>query len=390
MVGRAATVGTTLRVHDELAPSGADNRGAVWYATPVAVAAGFDTTFVVNMNQNGGFSGGGDGMAFVIQNEQIAGQTGGIGITGIGRHASALGYGRFTGSAAGESVDNSLVIELDTFRNDNQPAADPILDPDSNHISIHTGGNGENWQQEDFSIGRAPSEAVGVDLNDGVDHTIRVVYVPGTIEVFVDGSLVLTAPYDFQAGGTYVDTGMPAGGLDLMGGTSAWVGFTAASGGLLENHDVVSWTFDSGGPGTNYCMANPNSTGAPALMSSATSLSVAANDTVLMCSSMPNASFAFFLTGPDRGFVTNPGGSAGNLCVGGAIGRYVGPGQIQNSGPAGAVSLALDLSMHPTPNGLIQVQPGETWRFQAWYRDVDAAGQATSNFSDGLELSFTN
>ncbi len=33
------------------------------------------------------------------------------------------------------------------------------------------------------------------------------------------------------------------------------------------------------------------------------------------------------------GFVASPNGSQGNLCLAGSIGRYVGAGQIQNSGP---------------------------------------------------------
>ncbi|MEM9381165.1 MAG: hypothetical protein AAGB93_14530, partial [Planctomycetota bacterium] len=88
-----------------------------------------------------------------------------------------------------------------------------------------------------------------------------------------------------------------------------------------------------------------------------------------------------------QGFVPNPGGSSGNLCLGGAIGRYVGPGQIQNSGGSGEISLTLDLTRHPTPSGLVSVQPGETWSFTAWFRDAGSSG-ATSNFGDGYAISF--
>ena len=140
--------------------------------------------------------------------------------------------------------------------------------------------------------------------------------------------------------------------------------------------------------GTNYCAANTNSTGVGATMVASGSSSVAANDVVLMCEDMPNNAFAFFLTSTNQGLVMNPGGSQGNLCVGGSIGRYVGAGQIQNSGSAGAVSLAIDLNQHPTPTGLISVMPGQSWNFQCWFRDVDPMGNASSNFSDGLEIGF--
>ena len=82
-----------------------------------------------------------------------------------------------------------------------------------------------------------------------------------------------------------------------------------------------------------------------------------------------------------------PGGSQGNLCLGGAIGRYVGPGQIKNSGAAGTFDLVLDLASTPTPTGLVQVLPGDTWNFTAWYRDA-VSGVATSNFTDAVSVTF--
>ena len=139
--------------------------------------------------------------------------------------------------------------------------------------------------------------------------------------------------------------------------------------------------------GTNYCTAVANSTGVPAEFSASGTNTVAQNNLVLECSDVPGNSFSFFLTSMTQGVSMNPGGSQGTLCLSGAIGRYVGAGQIQNSGPAGVVSLAVDLAQHPTPTGLIGVQAGETWNFQCWYRDA-VGGSATSNFSDGFEMLF--
>lgn len=144
----------------------------------------------------------------------------------------------------------------------------------------------------------------------------------------------------------------------------------------------------SGSLGTNFCMANVNSTGSSASMRATGSLSVAANDVTLHASSLPQNAFGFFLTSRDAGFTPNPGGSQGNLCLSGSIGRYVGPGQVQNSGLTGAISLAVDLAQHPTPVGFTQVVAGDTWRFTAWHRDANPG--PTSNFADGLELLFTN
>ena len=85
--------------------------------------------------------------------------------------------------------------------------------------------------------------------------------------------------------------------------------------------------------------------------------------------------------------MANPGGSDGNLCLGGSIGRYVGPGQIVNSGATGSFTLPLDLTQTPTPTGLVAIAAGETWNFQAWHRDA-VGGFATSNFTDGLAVQF--
>ncbi len=142
-----------------------------------------------------------------------------------------------------------------------------------------------------------------------------------------------------------------------------------------------------GGLGMNYCMANPNSTGAIGAMSAAGSDLVAMNNLTLTASDLPASAFGFFIVSTLQSFVPTPNGSAGNLCLGGAIGRYVGAGQIQNSGPAGAFSLALDLTQTPQPTGFVSVLPGQTWNYQAWYRDAGVSGP-TSNFTDGLSIAF--
>jgi hypothetical protein len=142
------------------------------------------------------------------------------------------------------------------------------------------------------------------------------------------------------------------------------------------------------GIGTSYCTANPNSTGSAASMLVTGSASVSANNVVLEASDLPLNAFGFFLTSRTQGFVPNPGGSAGNLCIAGAIGRYVGPGQVRNSGLTGSFALAVDLAQHPTPTGPVAVVPGESWNFTAWYRDA-VGGVATSNLTDGYNVNFT-
>ena len=78
------------------------------------------------------------------------------------------------------------------------------------------------------------------------------------------------------------------------------------------------------------------------------------------------------------------GGSQGTLCVGGSVGRFF--QQIQNSGSTGAISINVDLANLPQPNGAVSVAPGETWNFQAWYRDANPT--STSNLSDAVSITF--
>lgn len=140
--------------------------------------------------------------------------------------------------------------------------------------------------------------------------------------------------------------------------------------------------------GTQYCSAVPNSTGAGAAIGATGSVAVAANDVTLTCTDLPANSFGYFLSGMTRALVMGPGGSQGDLCVGGNIGRFnrAAFNEIQNSGASGQFSLVIDLTNMPTAMGSVALVPGDTRTFQCWYRDANPA--ATSNFSDGVEIMF--
>jgi hypothetical protein len=140
--------------------------------------------------------------------------------------------------------------------------------------------------------------------------------------------------------------------------------------------------------GTRYCSpAAVNHVGLSAVITALGSDVALDNDLTLTASALPPSSFGFFFTGPQRAAIGQPGGSQGVLCIGGGIGRYVAPGQVQQANAAGDFSLALDLTQHPTAMGYVSVQAGETWSFQAWYRDT-ILSIPTSNFTDAIELTF--
>lgn len=171
-------------------------------------------------------------------------------------------------------------------------------------------------------------------------------------------------------------------------------GITASSGAatptvlvLLSEIRIEGGGGGTGGPGGPYCTAVPNSIGSGAQLFPVGSTVAADNGLSLTVTGLPSNRFGFFLNSQAQGFVSQPGGSQGNLCLGGSIGRYSGAGQIRNSGPAGEFSLALNLNATPTPGGLVSIQAGQTWYFQAWYRDT-VAGAASSNFSNGYRVPF--
>ncbi len=393
-VFEATAIGPVMRVHNEIPSTGGMNMGAVWFDSPVAVLNGFETTFEFSITG----TGNGDGMAFVVQNDQLAGFNGMSGVNGIGRHASACGYGMFDTSPVGESLDNSLVIEIDHVRNDNQPTSNPILDPDGNHISIHTGSTDDNLQQESYSIGRAEDADLSVNLDDGFIHTLRVVYVPGTIDVFLDGLLVLSTPYNFTTGGTWIDSGSSVGGLNLIGGTSAYVGFTGGGAGSPKNHDIHSWSFISGSAIDTFCEpANANSTGVPVTLSASNSMGGAGWH--LDAAGGPSNMAAYFLISSGNGFAASI--SDGILCLASPQGRYNpsaggalnslglfdGSGNLMNiagtGGPSG-MGFDLPIALPNPPGGSITV--GSTWHFQLWYRDTNPS--PVTNFSNGITIVF--
>lgn len=140
--------------------------------------------------------------------------------------------------------------------------------------------------------------------------------------------------------------------------------------------------------GTNYCGPAPaNSSGQPATISAIGSVQVAANNFVLRASGLPQNQFGIFITSLDQGFIPMPGNSMGNICLGGAIGRYNGPGQVQSSGSGSSIEIQADLGATPSPTGPVAVMPGETRNFQAWYRDL-VGGTPTSNFTDATTVVF--
>lgn len=136
----------------------------------------------------------------------------------------------------------------------------------------------------------------------------------------------------------------------------------------------------------SYCAANPNSTGQVGQCEGLGSPYVLTNGFAIAATNLPPNTFCLLLASRQSGFTGGPGGSEGNLCLGGAIGRF--QNQIVNSGPTGGFLLPIDLQQIPQPSSFVSVMSGDTFHFQVWHRDVTAGGAQTSNYTRGLRARF--
>ena len=196
----ATTVSNRLRI----TPAQASRTGAGWYRLPRYVEAGFQSTFTFQLGAAGG--DGGEGFAFVLLGSVLP---------AVGSGGSGLGYA---------GVPNCLAVEFDSSDNVGLPDALP------GHVSVQSKGSMPNAADITASLASAAWPA---NLADGNVHTSRVVYVPGSLKVFIDGaaSPVLDAPVNL-------------GTLLALDRGHAWLGFTAATGAGFRTHDILSWSLN--------------------------------------------------------------------------------------------------------------------------------------------------
>ena len=146
----------------------------------------------------------------------------------------------------------------------------------------------------------------------------------------------------------------------------------------------VLWRSD-GSIGRSYCPASvPNSTGQLGELTLSGSNTIAVGSLELRASGLPAGTFGFFLVSAAEDFVGSVPNSQGSLCLGGPIGRLVGPGQVQQASGQGAMSLYVDPAGLPLPT--ITPAYGQSLYFQAWYRDSNPT--ATSNFTSAATVRF--
>ncbi len=155
--------------------------------------------------------------------------------------------------------------------------------------------------------------------------------------------------------------------------------------GNVANRPALEIEYTMGGIGSDYCgPAVNNSSGGPAVLAASGSATASDNDLNLSATGVPVNQFGYLVASQTQGFIMTPGTSQGNLCLGGNIGRFL--NLVQSSGAAGTLNFDVDTTMVPQPSGTVAIMGGETWNFQAWFRDANPT--STSNFTQGVSIVF--
>jgi uncharacterized repeat protein (TIGR01451 family) len=234
-----AGVQTVLR----LTPNTTDQAGSAWFITPQAVADTFSTTFTFQLSDTNTpppSYGPADGFAFVIQNSPPSQATppGGA-TTALESYGCSLGFGQGS-CTSGPGIPNSIAIGFDTYQNSN------ISDVSNNHVEVQSCGVNPNSVDGSCRLADVNLNNFSpfINISDGNIHTVTVTYTPptppavlGTLDVILDNNDLFPAA-NSQPGGVAFDMTT----LGLTNGT-AYIGFTAATGGGDDDQDILSWTF---------------------------------------------------------------------------------------------------------------------------------------------------
>lgn len=214
----AVTGGGALRVSS----SASFVNGAGYSTTAIALGAGatFSTTFQFQITNRGGIAPA-DGFTFVV-----AAASAGLGGVGGG-----LGY---------LGVPNSVAVEFDTYNNGEVGG--------SNHVAVDTNGLLNGTGVSPYGVSNCGSIVgyVAGCLSNGDIWTATIDYDGTTnlLDVFVrDGGSAVQ----------HIISGMSINIGSLLGTSSAFVGFTSATGAGFANHDILNWSLAN-----DRSLGNPN------------------------------------------------------------------------------------------------------------------------------------
>ena len=204
--GSAALNGTRLR----LTSTGANLTGSGWFASPVNVQTfSNDFTFQIANTTTNPI---GNGLTFVIQN---------TGTKALGPEGGGLGYGPDSATQPSASVHTpiakSVAIKFDNVNNSGEGL---------NSTGLYTKGASPT----------TPSTTLGggVNLSSGDIFKVHMGY---------DGAKLTMTITDTQHTAQTYTASWTINIPTTVGGNTAYVGFTGATGHSVANQDIISWTY---------------------------------------------------------------------------------------------------------------------------------------------------
>jgi hypothetical protein len=234
------SVGSTVL---RLTPNQGGLATSAWYTTPQNVTAGFSTTFSFQISQPTPYNA--DGIAFVIQNNPASNPGNNnlpYSLTELGPGGCGIGFGGSSSGCADTSIPgipNSVAIEFNTFNN-----GSPVDPNSSNDVAIQScPGGAANSVDYLSNCNVAFATLNTINLTDGAVHSVTVIYEPSpltscgasgsqscsTLDVIIDGTDIFNGPVLFD--------------MATITSSTAYLGFTAGTGGGSDNQDILSWIY---------------------------------------------------------------------------------------------------------------------------------------------------
>ena len=175
---------------------------SAWFPNPVPINQFTNDFTFAGSNANA------DGITFTIQN---------AGATAVGPAGGGLGYGALNpGGPVG--ITNSMAIKFDLYDNDGEG---------NDSTGIYTNGDSPTVPAIDLS-------STGINLHSSDPIHVHMVY---------DGSTITLTLTDTATNATWSNyfygVNLPA----LVGGSTAYIGFTGGSGGLTATEEIDGWTY---------------------------------------------------------------------------------------------------------------------------------------------------
>jgi hypothetical protein len=185
----------------QLTTGGLQQAGSAFYNTPVNVQ-GFVTNFSFQLSDAKA-----DGFTFTIQN---------IGPTAWGEVGGALGYGSTTNTGG---IGKSVALKFDLYSNAGEG---------NDSTGVFTDGAYPTLPDVDMT-------SSGIELDSGDAISAQVSY---------DGLTLTLTLNDVVANKTFTHQ-WPLNIPQIVGGNTAYVGFTGGTGGLSASQKILTWTYGS-------------------------------------------------------------------------------------------------------------------------------------------------